>query len=365
MMASSDRKSGTMGILADRRGVVLLMVLAVIALLVPLVLESGRRVFAWGVATQSTVRHSQLAWTARAGVQAAMAILVEDRQKSETDSLQEDWAREDKLSQLVAELGYPEGLSISITDCLGKLQVNALVAPPHGKAFNPDQLDLWDRFLRPVVSAHEDMPTNATTDIINALKDWMDSQDDDAITGLNGAETYYYQDLSPPYRARNGTIREKDELLLVKGITPGLYHGVDPIPAIEPFITVFGVGAGAGGKLEYPGKINLSTAAFPVIRALISAGSEDLAENIVTFREEKAGDEFVNDVTAPTWYKNAPGCAEVDIKADLVTQVSDTFRIESVATVGDARSSLVVWVRREKAGEGDGYTCRVLAWKAS
>ncbi len=350
-------------LLANRRGVALLMVLAVITLLVPLVLESGRRVFAWTMSTQASVKHGQLAWTAKAGVQAAMAMLSEDRGKGEFDTIQEDWAREDKIAELLGELGFAGELSVAITDCLGKLQVNALVSQPNGKSFVQDQLDLWDRFLRPLVTAHENMPTNATMDILNAMKDWMDSQDDDAITGLNGAETYYYQDLSPPYRARNGLILDQDELLLVKGITPELYHGADPIPGIEPFITVHGMGAGAGGKMEYPGKINLSTAPFPVVRALLPPGSEDLAENIVAFREEKSGEDFVNDITTAGWYKNAPGCSEVDIKADLVTTQSDTFRIEASATEGDAKTTVTVWVQREKAAEGNDWTCRVLDWR--
>jgi len=60
--------------------------------------------------------------------------------------------------------------------------------------------------------------------IINSIKDWLDSGDDDAITGLSGAESAYYQDLDPPYPCRNGPFPHLGELALLKGVTAELFE---------------------------------------------------------------------------------------------------------------------------------------------
>ncbi len=60
---------------------------------------------------------------------------------------------------------------------------------------------MWDRFLRVMNSRllpNDPMDPEA---IICALKDWMDSEDDDALSCMNGAESDYYQALTPPYLA--------------------------------------------------------------------------------------------------------------------------------------------------------------------
>jgi general secretion pathway protein K len=58
---------------------------------------------------------------------------------------------------------------------------------------------LWERFLRLIADQHESQENFEPNTIIDPLKDWLDSGDDEAITGLNGAESEYYQDLVSPY----------------------------------------------------------------------------------------------------------------------------------------------------------------------
>ena len=61
------------------------------------------------------------------------------------------------------------------------------------------------------------------TPIVNSILDWIDPDDQ---THVEGAETEYYQSLTPPYAAKNGPIDDISELLLIKGITPEIYYGV-------------------------------------------------------------------------------------------------------------------------------------------
>lgn len=60
--------------------------------------------------------------------------------------------------------------------------------------------------------------------IADSMLDWIDT--DDTIR-LYGAESEYYENLSPPYEAKNGPLETLDELLLVQGVTPELLYGED------------------------------------------------------------------------------------------------------------------------------------------
>lgn len=63
-----------------------------------------------------------------------------------------------------------------------------------------------------------------TQEISEAIFDWID-EDDDSRT--MGAESDYYQQLSPPYECKNGPLETLDELLLIRGITPQILFGED------------------------------------------------------------------------------------------------------------------------------------------
>ena len=65
---------------------------------------------------------------------------------------------------------------------------------------------------------------NMNEDIVDAILDWIDS-DDDRRPG--GAESADYEALSIPYSAKNGPMDTIDELLKVQGVTPFLFYGED------------------------------------------------------------------------------------------------------------------------------------------
>jgi DNA uptake protein ComE-like DNA-binding protein len=78
--------------------------------------------------------------------------------------------------------------------------------------------------------SHDDLNTllmkipNVTIEIADALLDWMDTDD---TKNPYGAESETYEQMSPPYKAKNGPFETIDELLLVNGITPTLLYGED------------------------------------------------------------------------------------------------------------------------------------------
>lgn len=63
-----------------------------------------------------------------------------------------------------------------------------------------------------------------TEDIVNAILDWIDSDDERRV---GGAESSDYEALAVPYAARNGPMKSIDELLQIQGITPTLFYGED------------------------------------------------------------------------------------------------------------------------------------------
>ena len=196
-------------IAGNNRGIALLITISITTVLVAAALEYNRRA-RYEVHSTAAVRDRMtLSYMASSGVHAAMAMLIKDKSESNFDSLQEDWANSDKINELLAEIPFDDGkLSVTITDEMGKIQVNALVSFPDSQRFNESQRRMWERLLN-YTNTEEDLPEDRQpAAIINSVKDWLDSGDDDAITGLSGAETSYYEDLDPPYASRNGPIAD-------------------------------------------------------------------------------------------------------------------------------------------------------------
>jgi hypothetical protein len=63
-----------------------------------------------------------------------------------------------------------------------------------------------------------------TEQIVDAILDWRDA---DSTQGANGAESAYYNGLTPPYNCKNQPFETLEELLYVRGITPEILFGED------------------------------------------------------------------------------------------------------------------------------------------
>ena len=65
---------------------------------------------------------------------------------------------------------------------------------------------------------------NMTDDIVDAILDWLDSDED---RRPYGAESSEYESLNIPYSCNNGPMESIDELLKIQGVTPDLFYGED------------------------------------------------------------------------------------------------------------------------------------------
>ncbi len=351
-------------ILKGNRGIALLITISVTTILVAAALEYNRRARFAIISTAAVRDHLTMSNMADSGVYAAMALLVKDRSESDFDSLQEDWANPEKIDEILQEISFEKGkLSVTITDELSKIQVNALVLFPDSRGFNQSQIMLWDRLLRFIGNEEQLKEDSDPVAIVNSVKDWLDSGDDDATTGLSGAEANYYEDLDPPYAGRNGPIPDLNELLLIKGITPELYYGEGETPGLSHHMTVHGMTLGAGTAFNWPGRININTADLPVLAALLGIENEEMAQSLFDFRQEIVAGKDVHDFSSTKWYKNIPGFGDIAIDPKLISVSSDVFRIESEATTSNIKTSVIAVVQRVQSPQSGKWTCNVLSWQ--
>jgi general secretion pathway protein K len=348
-------------IIGNENGIAILITLLVITVLIATTLELNRKVRSEISFSAISRDRMTLAHMATSGLNAAMAMLVRDKMDSDTDSLQEDWADRDKIDEVLQDIPFEEGkLDVIISDELSRIQINALVIFPEGREFNNTQLNLWDRFLRNMASEDESLQDVDPTAIINSLKDWLDSGDDEAITGLSGAESDYYEGLDLPYSCGNRPFTYLDELALVKGISKNLLYGTDASPGIFPYVTTFGRTPISKNTFTFNGKININTADVRVLMALLPAEYGDLAEAIHGYRMETSDSTYVHGLLSPEWYKNAPGCSDLEIDPDLIAASSDVFRIESTAVLHGMKLINTAVVARVKNNATGKWTCTVL-----
>jgi hypothetical protein len=116
----------------------------------------------------------------------------------------------------------------TITDEYGKMNLNTV---------SMDQLKNF--FLNAGVKTEE------VDTIVDSIFDWRDADD---LHMLNGAEEDYYQSLDRPYSCKDGPFDSPEELLLVKGVTPGIFYGSkangkeEAIEGVGKYFTVYGTG---------------------------------------------------------------------------------------------------------------------------
>jgi len=314
--------------LNNNRGMALIITLSIITVLVVTTLELNRKARSSVYVSGAFQERVQLKQMVMSGVHAAIALLIKDKEVSDIDSVQEDWANPEKTEELLMELPFDNGIvRMTIVDELGKIQVNSLVKYPGGQEFNESQRQLWEHFLSLAIPVLDRTDDTAPTPIINSLKDWLDRGDDDLITGLSGAESEYYLDLNPPYECQNGPFHHLGELLLIKGINPDFFEGVGGVPGIAGYMTVWGMTESENNQFTFIGSININTADLPVIAAILPAESEHLAQAIFEYRGELSDGEFAHDLSKPTWYTDAPGCSEIEIDPKIIRVASDLFRV--------------------------------------
>ena len=285
----------------------------------------------------------------------------------------------------VAALEMPLGsLTLSITDELGKIQVNALLDAYPGNAFNENQRKLWERMLDLLISGDKSQDDRDPAEVINSLKDWLDSGDDDAVTGVSGAEADYYEALDPPVHCTNGPLTTLDELYFVKGISDNFLQWgktaleseselesgaeleqMDDSLDLGQFFSVHGMADTdeKKGRFSFPGTININTAGPEVLSFMLPSGMEDEASALVDFRleQEPDSDGFINALDKG-WYEQVIQLSGKEKQAfeNIVTYSSHLFRATAVADVNGHTITLTGIIKRKKQEKTGAWSCSLL-----
>jgi general secretion pathway protein K len=319
--------------LRDNRGMALILTILIVSLIVALTLQFNTSMRSNLYAAANLRDGIKLGCIARSGFNGALAVLYEDASSTTYDTLREPWAHARIFSEQSASL-FDEGrFLLEIADLSGRIQINQLV--DQNGNYNDTQKSLLMRFLH---SPEFDLDPEEVENIVDAIKDWIDPDDE---TTRFGAEDSYYRALEKPYPCKNGPFEFLEELLLVRGITTELFYGKEERPGISLYLSTYG-----------NGKININTAALLVLRALSDQIDQGLAEDMVAYREDED-----NDLSDFTWYKRVPGMGDVSIPDSLLTVSSSYFEITSEGLKGTMSKRIKAVVEREEGKP------KLLSWK--
>jgi len=273
-----------------------------------------------GIQRAQTYLESESAWWYAQGLESwGTAILELDAKETETDSLADIWAQQ--LPPLPVEGGTLVG---SITDLQGLFNVNNLaVRDVQKQQIYLTQLN--NLLTGGCIDGMQDVQGFDAGGIANAIKDWIDADDEQSFPG--GGEDLSYLSLTPSYRAANRPMQDVSELLAVQGMTPELYR------LLRPHLTA----------LPEETAINVNTATPAVLCALAQDDAQRRTlESFVETREEQPL-ENLDDLASP----DSPFPAEL---GDYISVTSNYFQGRAAAFIGSGRVVLYSLIRRPTGG---------------
>jgi general secretion pathway protein K len=292
----------------------------------------------------------QLLWLGRAGVELARYVVTLDANQP-YDSLNQIWAggpgagSETNSALMGLSLqDYPVGdgkVSIKIIDLERKININLADTPLLQQTLTQMGVD-----------------ANSLSVVSDSIQDWIDR--DDAPRPA-GAESDYYQGLTPAYYAKNAPMDNISELLLVKGVTPEMYYGANATNMQTTFHNKLGFGNAPGQEPQYAfgladvftpfssGKINVNTADANVLQ-LVPGMDTTSAQNILKFR---AGPDGVDGTEDDTPFQNVGQIATAGVDQQAVAQASryfttrsSTFEVHVTAQIGQSSREFVATLWR-------------------
>ncbi|VUD53570.1 Putative type II secretion system protein K [Thalassocella blandensis] len=315
-----------------QKGVALIMAMLIVVLVTAVAIEIRWRF-------ELSISRSANRW---AGVQAkaylegaeqlAMTILrqdLEDEETSKTDHLNEPWAMD--AQPFPTDHGWVQG---RLEDAQGRFNLN-LMRPPDNQCSNGSNREngicqntsfgtcdkyseaqlTFVRLLQTVnIAGPEDeepvyLQTAMAEEIVEAIIDWLDN--DSEISGYGGAESNYYEGLTPPTTIANLQMISVSELQQIKGVTAEIYRGLLPYVVALPTDNR----QANGGEQGITNKINLNTAKAPLLRSIgVTEGcdmlplpeetGQEIASAIAAGEYESMEDMEADSLIPPVWMNN-------------------------------------------------------------
>ncbi len=303
----------------------------------------------------------QLLWLGRSGVEYARWILAQEASivGEPYDALNQIWAggpggpgETNSVLAGISMENYPVGdgtVSIKIIDRERYANINTANTAELQQALTLMGVD-----------------ADSVSVVSDSIQDWIDTDDAPRVAG---AESDYYQGLSPPYFAKNAPMDDLAELLLVKGVTPEMYWGSsssNSAASQQPQHPKLGFGTAPGQAPDYPfglkdlftpisaGLININTAGTNVLQ-MIPGIDAFAAEAIV---KQRAGPDGVEGNEDDTPYRNVGQVVTAGVNAQAVAQMgrycnvrSSTFEVHVTAQIGTSRREFTALLFRNTGAD--------------
>lgn len=289
---------------SPRRNSGIALIIVMISITVLAVLAAG---FAYSMRVETKLARNsnaetELEWLGRSGVEYARWILAEQMKinMEPYDGLNQVWAggpggigtTNSPLLEVQKEVTLGNGsFTWKIEDMERRANINTA-----------SEALLQQAFMLMGVDAGDMTPT------VSSILDWIDPDD---RTHVQGAESNFYEGLTPPYLAKNGPVDDLSELLLIKGVTPEVYWGIastnHPLASFQAKQNRVGFNTGANAPPAFTaglvdlftpissGRININTASAEVLQ-LVPGMNALVAEAIVSGR---AGEDDGTGLTGP------------------------------------------------------------------
>jgi type II secretory pathway component PulK len=225
---------------AGERGLALVIVLVVLALLLAVVGEFATSMRQEGTTTLNFRANIAAAHLAEAGYQRALVELAVNPIAVYLD---------EQTGLLVLRRANVEVVKPTVRDDipLGSGRFSYRITD-EGARINLSNVDRLDGLLRELGVEKENRDI-----ILDSVQDWRDANEDHR---LNGAESDYYQTLPVPYKSKNAPFDSVEELLQVRGVTPRIFYGTPENPGLVEYVTVTAT------------RLNANTVSDVVLRAL-------------------------------------------------------------------------------------------------
>ncbi len=281
----------------NQKGIALVVVLLVLALLTAMVTEFAYRVYT-GTNDLYNWRDSQrLSLLAKSGINLAVRYIKD---------------MNDKFSNTV-DMSFKEPsesfngeIRIKIEDETGKFNLNSLVYPD-GRTLNITAYKSFQRLL-------ELLSLDKT--IADRIVDWIDA---DTTPNITGSENM----------TKNSILSSVDELLLINGINRSDYD------KLSPYVTVYG----ARDNLI----INVNTAGDVVLMSLF-----DKSKGIFPVTKDKANFLILRRKNKPLSSGEFNSEAGTSFSANQITDTASMFSIHAIATNGNIKRIIDMVMNKDK-----------------
>ena len=305
---------------------------------------------------QRSDHEQQLLWLGRSGVEYARWILSQQASIAGEpyDSLNQIWAGgpggADETNSVLAGISldnYPIGegtVSIKIIDRERFVNINTANAQELQQVLTLMGVD-----------------ADSISVVADSILDWVDTDDSPRLAG---AESDYYQSLTPPYYAKNAPIDDLSELLLVKGVTPEMYYGgsaTNSSAPQRPQNPKLGFGNAPGQTPVYPfglkdiftpissGRININTADTNVLQIIPGMDAQSAASIVL----QRAGPDGVDGTEDDTPFRSINQLVTAGVAPQLVQQLgnlcnvrSTVFEVHINAQIGDSQREFIALLFR-------------------